>query len=61
MNSVILTYLSFPPLFGFIVAFFAVRNAERIGSRKMKILSFVGMSVSLILTALMAIGIIFEL
>lgn len=56
-----LTFLSFPPLFGFIVAFFSVRNAERIGSRKMKILSFVGMTVSFIMTALMAIGIIFEL
>ena len=61
MNSVLLTYLSFPPLFGFIVAFFSVKNAERIGSKKMKILSFVGMAVSFILTAVMAIGIIFEL
>lgn len=61
INSLLLTYLSFPPLFGFIVAFFAVKNAERIGSKKMKVLSFVGMAVSLIMTALMAIGIIFEL
>ena len=61
INSLLLTYLSFPPLFGFIVAFFSVKNADRIGSKKMKVLSFVGMAVSLILTALMVIGIIFEL
>lgn len=61
INSLLLTYLSFPPLFGFIVAFFSIRNAERLGLKKMKLISVIGMTVSLIMTALMVIGIIFEL
>lgn len=61
INSLLLTYLSFPPLFGFIVAFFSIRNADRLGLRKMKHISVIGMIVSLLMTIIMAVGIIFEL
>ena len=60
-TSLLLTYLSFPPVFGYIVAFFSIRNADKHGFGKMKVISVIGMIFSLILTVAMAAGIIFEL
>lgn len=58
----ILTYLSFPPLFGFIVAIFSLRHQyKNTHNRKCMILSSIGMVVSLILTAIMMAGFIFGL
>lgn len=60
--GIVLTYLSFPPIFGFVVGIFSVIHQIRtINNRKMMILSIIGIIISLILTATMIIGFILEL
>lgn len=56
------TYLSFAPLFGFFVGLYGIYHQKHtINNRKMIMLSIVGIGVSLVLTATMIIGIVFEL
>ena len=56
------TYLSFAPLFGFLVGLYGIYHQKHtISNRKMIMLSIVGIGVSLVLTATMIIGIVFEL
>ena len=60
--GLLLTYLSFPPVFGFVVAIFnIIHQKKRLNNKKMLILSCVGMIVSIGLTIGMALGIIFSL
>ncbi len=60
--GVLSTYLSFAPLFGFIVGLFGIyHQIHTINNRKMIILSMVGIGVSLVMTATMIIGIVFGL
>lgn len=61
-KGMFLTYLSFPPLFGFIVAIFSIRHQKTtMHNNKCLVLSMVGMCFSLALTIIMLIGIIFGL
>ena len=56
------TYLSFPPLFGFLVGIYGIYHQKQtINNRKMIRLCIVGIGVSLVLTAIMIIGMVFEL
>ncbi len=56
------TYLSFSPIFGFLVGIYGIYHQKQtINNRKMISLSIVGIGVSLALTAIMIIGIVFEL
>lgn len=62
MTAMWLTYLSFPPLFGWVVAIFSLRFQFKNMKNKLQIaLSIVGMIISLCMTAVMIFGIIFEL
>lgn len=62
IKSYILTYLSFPPIFGWIVAIFSLKlQKEQFHKKSRIILSVLGLVVSISLTALMVIGIIFGL
>lgn len=62
MTAMWLTYLSFPPLFGWVVAIFSLRFQFKNMKNKLQIaLSIVGMIISLGMTAVMIFGIIFEL
>lgn len=57
LRAGILTYLSFPPLFGWIVAVFSLKlQEEHIHNKKQIFLSIAGMIFSITLTALMIIG-----
>lgn len=56
------TYLSFAPLFGFIVGIYGTHHHKQTGNhRKMIRLTLAGITVSVALTAAMLIGIIFQL
>lgn len=56
------TYLSFAPLFGFLVGMYGIYHQKQtINNRKMMRLSILGIGVSLVFTAMMIIGIVFEL
>ena len=56
-----LTYLSFPPLFGWIVAIFSLRFQFKNMKNKLQIaLSIVGMIISLGMTAVMIFGIMYN-
>ena len=56
-----LTYLSFPPVFGWIVAIFSLRFQLRNMKNKLQIaLSIVGMIISLGMTAVMIFGIMYN-
>ena len=58
----LLTYLSFPPLFGFLVGIYnIVYQSRNHGNRKMIALSIIGSLVSVTLTIVMIMGIVFEL
>lgn len=60
--GVLFTYLSFAPVFGFILGIYNLwHQKQTINSRKMKVLSVVGIVVSLTFTVLMVLGIMFEL
>jgi transcriptional regulator with XRE-family HTH domain len=60
--GVILTYLSFPPIFGFVVGIFSIVHQMRtIHNRKMMLISIIGSIISLILTTIMMIGFVLEL
>ncbi|MGN1305922.1 MAG: helix-turn-helix domain-containing protein [Oscillospiraceae bacterium] len=60
--GVLFTYLSFAPVFGFILGIYNLwHQKQTINSRKMKVLSVVGIVVSLAFTILMVFGIMFEL
>lgn len=60
--GVLFTYLSFAPVFGFILGIYNLwHQKQTINSRKMKALSVVGIVVSLAFTVLMVLGIMFEL
>ena len=62
MTAMWLTYLSFPPLFGWVVAIFSLRFQFKNMKNKLQIaLSIVGMIISLGMTAVMIFGIMFEL
>ena len=61
-KAVILTYLSFPPVFGWIVgAFSLVHQRRRVHNKAMTALTVLGMVVSVALTAAMAVGILLGL
>lgn len=60
--GIILTYLSFPPVFGFVVGIFSmIHQVRTMHNRKMMILSSIGIIISLIFTATMIIGFVLEL
>ncbi len=60
--GIILTYLSFPPIFGFAVGIFSmVHQIRTIHNRKMMLLSIIGIIISLILTTIMIIGFVLKL
>ena len=59
--GILLTYLSFPPLFGFIVGCFSVCHANKYQFTNMKRISIGGMIFSLAITILMLVGIIYQL
>lgn len=60
--SLVLTYLSFPPIFGFVVGTYNLYHQKRTtNNRKMMILSSLGIIISLVLTIIMVLGIILEL
>lgn len=60
--GMVYTYLSFAPVFGFIVGFYSLwHQKQTINNRNMKLLSALGIIVSLGLTVLMVLGIVFEL
>ena len=57
-KAVILTYLSFPPVFGWIVGIFSLlHQRRRVHNKAMTALTAVGMAVSFALTAAMVVGI----
>ncbi|MGN0554191.1 MAG: helix-turn-helix domain-containing protein [Oscillospiraceae bacterium] len=56
------TYLSFAPIFGFIVGIYNIYHQKQtVNNRKMITLSILGIIVSLIFTVLMVMGIVFEM
>lgn len=60
--GIILTYLSFPPIFGFVIGVFSILHQKRtIHNKKMMLLSIIGIIISLILTAIMIIGFVLGL
>lgn len=60
--GLLFTYLSFAPLLGFFVGGYGIYHQKHtINNRKMIILSIVGIGVSLALTTVMIIGIVFQL
>lgn len=56
-----MTYMSFPPLFGWIVAFYSIRYQKEQEDTPKLILSVIGMLFSLTMTFLMIAGFVFEL
>ena len=57
-----LTYLSFPPLFGFILGVFSLVHQNRtIQNKSMRLLSILGIIFSLTVTAVMVTGFVCEL
>lgn len=56
-----MTYMSFPPLFGWIVAFYSIRYQKEQEDTLKLILSVVGMLFSLTMTFLMIAGFVFDL
>lgn len=62
LEAAALAYLSFPPVIGWIIGFFSIRfQLAHMRNRKMIIISAAGMVFSIVLTMIMAAGIIFEL
>jgi Predicted transcriptional regulators len=62
ITGMVLTYLSFPPLFGLIVGIFSVVHQLRTShNRKMILFSILGSIISLVLTIIMIIGFVLEL
>ena len=58
IKAILLTYLSFPPVFGWIVGLFSLRHQRRqVHNKTMTALTAVGMAVSLALTAAMVVRI----
>ena len=56
-----LTYLSFPPIFGFIVGAYSIYHQKKtINNKKMLVLSILGSVISLVLTTFMVLGIVLE-
>lgn len=56
------TYLSFAPIFGFIVGIYNIYHQKQtVNNHKMITLSILGIIVSLIFTVLMVMGIVFEM
>ena len=62
LQACILTYLSFPPLFGWIVAIFSLKlQLSAIRNKKQTILTIIGMIISLALTIIMIVGAIYQI
>ena len=62
LQASILTYLSFPPLFGWIVAIFSLKlQLSAIRIKKQTILTIIGMIISLALTIIMIVGAIYQI
>lgn len=62
MRAKILTYLSFPPIFGWMVGIFSLKfQIRHMRSKALIALTISGMLFSLILTGLMVAGFLFEL
>ena len=62
IRASVLTYLSFPPYFGWIVGIFSLKFQNDHGKNKIQIiLTILGMVFSLLLTGIILAGIIFEL
>lgn len=62
IKAILLTYLSFPPIFGWIIGIVSLKFQKNHIKNKIQIgLSILGMIVSLTLTALMVIGIMLGL
>lgn len=62
LRAAVLTYLSFPPIFGWIVGIFSLKFQAEHGKNKSQIiLTIVGILFSLTLTSLMLFGVLFEL
>ena len=60
--GLVYTYLSFAPLFGFIVGIYNIHHQKQtINNRKMTALTILGMIISLTFTVLMVMGIVFEM
>lgn len=60
--GVFYTYLSFAPIFGFIVGIYGIyHQRQTINNRKMIVLSAVGSVISFLLTVIMVVGILFEM
>lgn len=60
--GLLLTYLSFPPLFGMVIGVFSVRHQKNtINNRRMITLSAIGIVFSFMLTMIMVIGFLFDL
>lgn len=62
MLGLLLTYLSFPPLFGFIVGICnIIFQKKSLNNKKQILLSSIGIVFSLILTSIMVCGVIFNM
>lgn len=62
VRASVLTYLSFPPIFGWIIGIVSIRlQFTTMKNRRQIVLSIIGMIFSIILTVFMLVGIIFEL
>lgn len=62
VRASVLTYLSFPPLFGWIVGILSLKlQFTNLKNRKQIILSIIGMIFSMALTVLMIVGIVYGL
>lgn len=60
--GMLLTYFSFPPLFGFFVGIFSLQHQKKkMYNKTMTNLTITGMCISLALTILMICGIVFQL
>ncbi len=60
--GIVLTYLSFPPIFGFVVGVFSmIHQKKTIHNKKMMLLSIIGIIISLILTTIMIVGFVLEI
>ncbi|MGN0479211.1 MAG: helix-turn-helix domain-containing protein [Hominenteromicrobium sp.] len=58
IRAVLLTYLSFPPVFGWMVGIFSLLHQhKRVHSKKMTALTVLGMAVSAAVTAVMIAGV----
>lgn len=62
IRASVLTYLSFPPIFGWLVGIFSLKlQYSTVRNRKQIILTYVGIAVSLVMTIAMICGALFEL